>query len=399
MDPSLTSWGLFLTYNSASVQQYLMAGLSMEDVMAYYPGLFVNDSGRDFDPSCYYTGETCGGRLVMNFAPTCVPEVEAHQIVAEFVDLEALECEATGDVAGGYDDIACSWNENSAVDSCDCDDDNNNGALDPEEICFGDGYWDTEFEGPAGDGVVNVVDVVKLVTHITDPLAQLGGVLFCQGDMNGDGFINVVDVVNVVGIIVGNARVGGATEATIEYTKDAINITSNGYVGGVDMLVEFANDSFSFELSDHYVADWTVSGNTARIVMIGDENSLEEILTVTEGEIVSISNALVANSSNEITDVTVMYDNAQPLSYVIKDAYPNPFNPVTNITVELNTTADISVQVYNLTGQLVDVIAQGNFSPNTYNWTWNAENLASGVYFIATQIGNDINNQKVMLIK
>ena len=28
-----------------------------------------------------------------------------------------------------------------------------------------------------------------------------------------------------------------------------------------------------------------------------------------------------------------------------------------------------------------------------------AENLASGVYFIATQIGNDINNQKVMLIK
>ena len=399
MDPTLEAWGLFLTYNSASVQQYLMAGLTMEDVMAFYPELLVNDSGKDFDPSCYYTGETCGGRLVMNFAPTCVPEVEAHQIVAEFVDLEALECEANGDVAGGFDDIACSWNENSAVESCDCDDDNNNGALDPEEICFGDGYWDTEYEGPAGDGVVNVVDVVKLVTHITDPLAQLGGVLFCQGDMNGDGFINVVDVVNVVGIIVGNARVGGATEATIEYTKDAINITSNGYVGGVDMLVEFANDSFGFELSDHYVADWTVSGNTARIVMIGDENSLEEILTVTEGEIVSISNALVANSSNEITDVTVMYDNAQPLSYIIKDAYPNPFNPVTNITVELNTTADISVQVYNLTGQLVDVIAQGNFSPNTYNWTWNAENLASGVYFIATQIGNDINNQKVMLIK
>ena len=62
MDPTLEAWGLFLTYNSASVQQYLGAGLSMEEVMAYYPELFVNDSGRDFDPSCYYTGETCGRR-------------------------------------------------------------------------------------------------------------------------------------------------------------------------------------------------------------------------------------------------------------------------------------------------------------------------------------------------
>ena len=127
-------------------------------------------------------------------------------------------------------------------------------------------------------------------------------------------------------------------------------------------------------------------------------NSSKQKIAGVDASII-VDGMTLTRSSNEITDVTVMYDNAQPLSYIIKDAYPNPFNPVTNITVELNTAADISVQVYNLTGQLVDVIAQGNFSPNTYNWTWNAENLASGVYFIATQIGNDINNQKVMLIK
>jgi len=237
-----------------------------------------------------------------------------------------------------------------------------------------------------------------MVAHITDPMAQLGGMLFCQGDLVADGVINVLDVVNVVGIIT-SSRVGGASSTTIEYSEDAINLTSNGYIGGIDMLVEFADESFNFELGDHFVADYVISGNTARIVMIGDENSLEEILTVTEGEIVSISNVLVANSSDEVTDVTVVFDSNQPSAYIIKDAYPNPFNPATTISVELNTTADISVKVYNITGQLVDVIAQGNFSPNTYNWTWNAENLASGVYFIATQIGNDMNNQKVMLIK
>jgi len=394
MDTSLTPWGLFLTYNAASVQQYMAAGYTMEEVFAAFPEYAVNDAAYDFDPSCYYTDDTCGGRLVMQFAPTCVPEVEAHQIVAEFVDLEALVCDATGDVTGGYDDLACV--------GCECVDTNGDGAITPDEWCFS-GEWEEEFEGPAGDGTVNIFDILKMIQHITDPLAQLGGYLFCAGDMNQDGVINVIDVIMVVGVIQANAdtgdRLDDASSATIEYSSNKINITSDGYVGGIDILVEFANESFNFELGEHYVADSVISGNTARIIMVGKEHSIENVLEVTQGEIISVTNALVGNSSEEVTDVTITYDENQPLSYIIKDAYPNPFNPVTNISVELNTTADISVKVYNLTGQLVDVIVQGNFSPNTYNWTWNAENLASGVYFIATQIGNDINNQKVMLIK
>ena len=105
MDPSLTTWGMFLTYNAVSVSQYQAAGYSLEEIIANFPQLFVNDSGFDFDPTCYATGETCGGRLVMEFYPTCVAEVEAHTIVAEFVDLLALECDATGNVAGGFQDI------------------------------------------------------------------------------------------------------------------------------------------------------------------------------------------------------------------------------------------------------------------------------------------------------
>jgi hypothetical protein len=142
MDTSLATWGMFLTYNAASVQQYQAAGYPLETIIAYFPELFINDSTHDFDPSCYYTGEACTGRLLMNFAPTCVPEVEAHQIVAEFVDLSSLDCDGTGDVAGGFDDLN------------------------------GDGVWDEEFEGPSGDGVVNVVDVIRLISHILDPQNQ-----------------------------------------------------------------------------------------------------------------------------------------------------------------------------------------------------------------------------------
>ena len=92
-------------------------------------------------------------------------------------------------------------------------------------------------------------------------------------------------------------------------------------------------------------------------------------------------------------------NNTLPLAYEIKDAYPNPFNPSTNLEMTLNVKSDVSIKVYNLTGQLVDVIAEGTFSPSSYKFTWNAENLASGIYFISTKVGNDLKQQKVMLIK
>ena len=56
MDPSLTNYGLFLTFNAPSVNQYLDGGYTMEDIAVQFPHLLVNDSDRDFDPTCYAPG-------------------------------------------------------------------------------------------------------------------------------------------------------------------------------------------------------------------------------------------------------------------------------------------------------------------------------------------------------
>jgi len=373
MDLSLTNWGLFLTYNAVSVQQYLAATnpytgqlFTLEEVGQFFPELFVNDSGHDFDPACYATGEPCSGRLLMEFVPQCIAEVEAHQIVAEFVDLDALDCTATGDVAGGFDDL----NEN--------------------------GVWDEEYEAAAGGDGVNVVDIIRIINHIIHPEQQLGGYLFCAADMNGDGIVNVVDVVAVVNIVLaGSGRAMDATEATIEYSNNEININADGYIGGIDIVVEFADESFDFVLGEHLAADWTIDGNTARIVMVS-ENSINNVLTVTSGQITSIGNVIAANSTEQ---VATTFNSNLPEAYEVSNAYPNPFNPSTNLDLTLNVSSDISVKVYNITGQLVDVIAEGNFAVGNYSWNWNAESLASGVYFISTQVGNEISQQKVMLIK
>ena len=411
MDTSLATWGLFLTYNAASVQQYQAAGYDLATIAAYFPELFVNDSTSDFDPSCYYTGEACGGRLVMNFAPTCVPEVEAHQIVAEFVDLGSLECEGTGDVAGGFDNLGCvpvALNDDGSY--CVCDYDGYGacaaagGGLEcvDEYLCYDDVVY-PDYEGPAGDGVVNVVDVVKLVGHILGS-TPLGGYLLCEADMNGDGVVNVVDVVAMVNAILNSSGLGSddATEATIVDDGVSVSIDTDGYIGAVDMTVEF-NGQFDISLDDKFIGDILIKGNTAHIVLVGlDKNnlareSIEGTIFNYTGEILSISEE-IANSSVMINNVTFS-DGNLPSVYKIYNAYPNPFNPSTSFEMRLFESSDVTVKIYNLTGQLVDVIAEGNFTADTHTFTWNAENLASGVYFISTQVGNSIENQKVMLIK
>ena len=86
-------------------------------------------------------------------------------------------------------------------------------------------------------------------------------------------------------------------------------------------------------------------------------------------------------------------------SFSISDAYPNPFNPTTQMSLTLNTAADVSVKVFNMNGQLVDVIADWQMSSGTYSFTWNGTNASSGIYFIKTEVGREVHNQKIMLIK
>ena len=77
----------------------------------------------------------------------------------------------------------------------------------------------------------------------------------------------------------------------------------------------------------------------------------------------------------------------------------NNHSVLRNINLDLERGALVSVKIYNITGQLVDVIADGFYNPSSYHWTWNAENLASGVYFVTQQVGSDIHTEKIMLLK
>ena len=233
------------------------------------------------------------------------------------------------------------------------------------------------------DGSIDVVDVVNMVNAIID-----GGTVD-GGDINGDGSLDVVDVVLLVNFIIdGGARAMDADRATMTIADNALRLSANGYIGGVQMTLSHAN-GFELNLTENaMVSEYKTSGTTTTLVVVVPE----EELIFTANQSFEIVNMIVANSEVEIEVDTVS-------EFGLTAAYPNPFNPSTTVTLAVPTADFVSVKVYNLVGQVVGVLAEGMMDANTYTFTWNAADMSSGVYLIRAESGSNVDIQKVLLVK
>jgi Zn-dependent metalloprotease len=95
---------------------------------------------------------------------------------------------------------------------------------------------------------------------------------------------------------------------------------------------------------------------------------------------------------------------ALPTDFAIKNNYPNPFNPSTQIKFELPEAANVSIKVYNIVGQEVATLVNDQMQAGFHNATFKADNLASGVYIARlTAIGSSdaqfVRELKMQLIK
>ena len=88
-----------------------------------------------------------------------------------------------------------------------------------------------------------------------------------------------------------------------------------------------------------------------------------------------------------------------PKEFALQSAYPNPFNPVTNLKFGLPADSKVSIQIYNLQGRVIETLVNGNMNAGYHSVVWNADEFGSGIYFVLMIAGDYIHTQKIMLVK
>ncbi len=88
----------------------------------------------------------------------------------------------------------------------------------------------------------------------------------------------------------------------------------------------------------------------------------------------------------------------------INKVYPNPFNPTTTIDLSIVKSGKVKVDIYNVRGQKVSTLLNGELSAGNHKLTWNGKNdlgntVTSGVYFLKMQTGNQESVRKLLLMK
>ena len=87
------------------------------------------------------------------------------------------------------------------------------------------------------------------------------------------------------------------------------------------------------------------------------------------------------------------------MTFNLGSAYPNPFNPTTTLSLTIPASGYVNVAIYNLVGQQIASLVDGNMDLGTYNLTWNAQNISSGMYLVRAEYAGNVSTQKLMLIK
>lgn len=181
-------------------------------------------------------------------------------------------------------------------------------------------------------------------------------------------------VLYVMGTTEGALRIGELKQVAL---GDYINLVATP----VDTIFQNSGDNF-FDLS---VAHHTLTSASELVVLASNttrDETWSQLIALPDG---ALTKPEISSELNRQTARTRESDGE-----IIIAAYPNPFNPTTNLRFRLSSPASVKLQIFNLNGQIVRTLVNGNLPVGTHERTWNGRNqrgepVASGTYFYRLQ--------------
>ncbi|HEX9615570.1 MAG TPA: alpha-amylase family glycosyl hydrolase [Bacteroidota bacterium] len=115
-----------------------------------------------------------------------------------------------------------------------------------------------------------------------------------------------------------------------------------------------------------------------------------------------------SNKSRSELAIPVSVENNEPATnpshFGLSQNYPNPFNPTTRLQYDISVAGFASVKVFNILGELVAVLAEGDHMPGRHTATWRGITnggapAGSGVYFVRLESSGYSEVKKILLIR
>ena len=183
----------------------------------------------------------------------------------------------------------------------------------------------------------------------------------------------------------------------IEVIDNQIHFTTYNHSGSTqDYSYNFT--ALNNEMFNNEQGNFILNPNESIILSFNTNSSeidtTQIILTITPIYHDYAEKQLVFDVSNLNLNNTILTSN-----FRLKNIYPNPFNPTAIISYDISNLSDVKISIYNMNGQVVEVLSNKLHQPGAYNVTWNAEEYTSGFYFIKLIAGDFVDTQKIMLIK
>jgi hypothetical protein len=107
----------------------------------------------------------------------------------------------------------------------------------------------------------------------------------------------------------------------------------------------------------------------------------------------------IINIYKDSTATEVEQLSESPKDFHLYQNYPNPFNPSTKIRFDLPSSGYTSLKVYDMLGREIAELVNEELSAGSYEFTWNAQALSSGIYFYELKTKEYSLKRKMMLIK
>jgi flagellar hook assembly protein FlgD len=271
-----------------------------------------------------------------------------------------------------------------------------------------------------GDGCISVVDLTFFAGAYGS--TSTGDVYSTTFDFNNDGAINLVDYVAFAKVFKGTCSVAGKTE-TLETSAGKLTVEVQGNLAivrlsGVDaQAVQFdvaaegakvtkvedgnvfrgnslsaytqANGAYTYAVAS---TEGTVNGGVVAVINL-DGNAK----SVKLGNIQIVEKA-VAKSTADVTAQGI------PSEFALNQNYPNPFNPTTNINFSLPENVNVRLEVYDISGRLVQTLVSGQLNAGVHTITWSGQDntgaqVASGKYLYRLQAGSFVQVKTMTLLK